>query len=119
METSSGTSRATFTTLYLGGESDKRYRLRADAFRKPLHRDNFLQFPAVTLTAQLNIPGLVRDNKGNLFGTTQLGGGTGCYQGLGCGTIFELTYVPGVGWAKHQLYKFQNGPPLKFIHSAA
>ena len=34
--------------------------------------------------------GLVRDNAGNLYGTTQSGGGTGC-NGNGCGTVFELT----------------------------
>jgi uncharacterized repeat protein (TIGR03803 family) len=34
--------------------------------------------------------GLVRDTAGNLYGTTQAGGGTGC-NGNGCGTVFELT----------------------------
>ena len=52
--------------------------------------------------------GLVFDNKGNLFGTTEIGGGTGCYLHMGCGTIFELTYVPGVGWTEHLLYSFQD-----------
>ena len=44
--------------------------------------------------------GLVFDNKGNLFGTT-------LYEG-GVGTVFELTYVVGVGWTEHVLYNFQN-----------
>jgi uncharacterized repeat protein (TIGR03803 family) len=34
--------------------------------------------------------GLVRDTAGNLYGTTEAGGGTGC-NGNGCGTVFELT----------------------------
>ncbi len=46
--------------------------------------------------------GLVFDNKGNLFGTTSYGGSNGD------GTVFELTYVPGVGWTEHVLYSFQN-----------
>jgi uncharacterized repeat protein (TIGR03803 family) len=46
--------------------------------------------------------GLVFDKNGNLFGTTA-GGGT-----TGSGTVFELTYVPGVGWTEHALYSFQN-----------
>jgi len=46
--------------------------------------------------------GLVFDNKGNLFGTTRYGGSNGV------GTVFELTYVPGVGWTEHVLYSFQN-----------
>ena len=46
--------------------------------------------------------GLVFDNKGNLFGTTYRGGSNDA------GTVFELTYVPGVGWTEHVLYNFQN-----------
>jgi uncharacterized repeat protein (TIGR03803 family) len=33
---------------------------------------------------------LLRDGKGNLFGVTQEGGGTGC-GGNGCGSVFEIT----------------------------
>jgi uncharacterized repeat protein (TIGR03803 family) len=33
--------------------------------------------------------GLIEDHKGNLYGTTQNGGGTGC-GGSGCGTVFRL-----------------------------
>jgi uncharacterized repeat protein (TIGR03803 family) len=46
--------------------------------------------------------GLVIDNKGNLLGTT-LGGGSN-----GVGTVFELSYVPGVGWTEQVLYDFPN-----------
>jgi len=34
--------------------------------------------------------GLIRDANGNLYGTTSLGGDTGCDNGLGCGTVFKL-----------------------------
>jgi uncharacterized repeat protein (TIGR03803 family) len=34
--------------------------------------------------------GLVRDAKGNLYGTTAGGGGTGTYCFSGCGTVFKL-----------------------------
>ena len=33
--------------------------------------------------------GLILDHRGNLFGTTQYGGGDGC-GGLGCGVVFEI-----------------------------
>ena len=46
--------------------------------------------------------GLVFDNQGNLFGTTHAGGSNGF------GTVFELTYVVGIGWTEHVLYNFQN-----------
>ena len=45
--------------------------------------------------------GLVLDNKGNLFGAAS-GYGSGGY-----GAIYELTYVPGVGWTEQILYNFQ------------
>jgi uncharacterized repeat protein (TIGR03803 family) len=34
--------------------------------------------------------GLVRDTKGNLYGTTQLGGNLTCMSGMGCGTVFKV-----------------------------
>jgi uncharacterized repeat protein (TIGR03803 family) len=34
--------------------------------------------------------GVIRDNKGNLYGTTSVGGSSGC-SGAGCGTVYELT----------------------------
>jgi uncharacterized repeat protein (TIGR03803 family) len=34
-------------------------------------------------------PGVIRDVSGNLYGVTNVGGGSGCLNG--CGTIFELT----------------------------
>jgi uncharacterized repeat protein (TIGR03803 family) len=33
---------------------------------------------------------LHRDATGNLYGTTQIGGGNGCADGFGCGTVFKL-----------------------------
>ncbi len=33
---------------------------------------------------------LIRDEAGNLYGTTQYGGGTDCFGGLGCGTVYKL-----------------------------
>jgi uncharacterized repeat protein (TIGR03803 family) len=35
--------------------------------------------------------GLVADKAGNLFGTTYMGGGSGCQYGYGCGTVFRIT----------------------------
>ena len=46
--------------------------------------------------------GLVFDNQGNLFGTTTGGGPNHS------GTVFELTYVVGVGWTEQVLYDFQH-----------
>lgn len=36
------------------------------------------------------VGGLVRDGKGNLYGTTSEGGDMTCDRGLGCGTVFRL-----------------------------
>lgn len=52
--------------------------------------------------------GLIADSNGNLFGTT-LQGGTGGY-----GTVFELSYLMGIGWNETLIYNFQNGPDGKY-----
>lgn len=53
--------------------------------------------------------GLIRDSKGNLYGTTYLGGGGYCDgYGAGCGSVFELT-PPAAGrdaWTESILYAF-------------
>ena len=50
--------------------------------------------------------GLVLDAQGNLYGTTEEGGGSGCYGGDGCGTVFKLTPA-GV---ETILYRFNGAP---------
>jgi len=52
--------------------------------------------------------GLILDAAGNLYGTTELGGGIGstCL----CGTVFELSPKAGRGWTEKLLHSFsQNG----------
>jgi uncharacterized repeat protein (TIGR03803 family) len=45
--------------------------------------------------------GLVFDSSGNLYGTTDFGGGDGAY-----GTVFELSPLTGGGWTEKVLYAF-------------
>ena len=47
--------------------------------------------------------GVIFDSNGNLFGATTLGGSNNA------GTIFKLTYMPGVGWTETVLYNFTGG----------
>ncbi|HEY1637474.1 MAG TPA: choice-of-anchor tandem repeat GloVer-containing protein [Rhizomicrobium sp.] len=47
----------------------------------------------------------VRDGDGNFFGVTQRGGGHGCDQDRGCGTVFRLTS----GGREKLLYAFAGG----------
>jgi uncharacterized repeat protein (TIGR03803 family) len=44
------------------------------------------------------------DPQGNLFGTTETGGGTNC-QG-GCGTAYELSPLPGGQWKETIIFNF-------------
>ena len=52
---------------------------------------------------------LVFDSQGNLYGTSNGGGNTGCYF-LGCGTVFELKPAPGGGWSYQVIYFFGVAP---------
>ena len=47
---------------------------------------------------------LLMDNSGNVYGATEIGGGSGC-AGFGCGTVFK--FVPG--GTETVLYAFQGG----------
>ena len=48
---------------------------------------------------------------GVLYGTTTYGGNASCTNGLGCGTVFQLTppAVVGNSWTEAVLYRFQLG----------
>ena len=50
---------------------------------------------------------LVFDSAGNIYGTTQSGGGQDCF-GLGCGVVFKLSHSGG-GWTETVLYTFTGG----------
>jgi len=53
--------------------------------------------------------GVIRDTKGNLYGSTSQGGAGGsCIYGDGCGTIFKLA-VSARGYTKDILYNFTGG----------
>jgi uncharacterized repeat protein (TIGR03803 family) len=54
--------------------------------------------------------GLIMDSKGNLYGTTQTGGGVSC-GATSCGTIFELTPPAAQGdpWTETVIHAFGKG----------
>jgi len=49
--------------------------------------------------------GLIRDSGGNLYGTTEHGGGSGNCGG-GCGTVYELSPAEGVRWKETTVHRF-------------
>jgi uncharacterized repeat protein (TIGR03803 family) len=51
--------------------------------------------------------GVTLDSSGNLYGTTTIGGGTGCEGG--CGTVYKLTPQSNGKWKETLLYNFGNG----------
>lgn len=53
---------------------------------------------------------LAFDGAGNLVGTTESGGGTGCLNGWGCGTVFELSPRPKGPWTETVLHRFVKEP---------
>jgi len=53
---------------------------------------------------------LIRDSAGNLYGATNVGGGTSCYNGAGCGTVFKLIPNSNGSWTEAVLYRFTGFP---------
>lgn len=53
---------------------------------------------------------LAFDASGNLYGTTEQGGGTGCLNGWGCGTVFELSPSAKGPWTETVLHRFVKMP---------
>jgi uncharacterized repeat protein (TIGR03803 family) len=58
------------------------------------------------LDGQYPVAGLIFDQAGNLYGTTNNGGSTDClHNSFGCGTVFELSPSAGA-WTETVLYSF-------------
>jgi uncharacterized repeat protein (TIGR03803 family) len=57
-----------------------------------------------------NPSGVIRGAKGNLYGTTSNGGGTGCGNNLGCGTVFKVDTTG----KETVLYSFSGAPDGKY-----
>jgi uncharacterized repeat protein (TIGR03803 family) len=53
------------------------------------------------------VAGLIADDSGALYGTTEIGGGSSACR-VACGTVFKLTPAAS-GYAEHILYRFQGG----------
>jgi hypothetical protein len=51
---------------------------------------------------------LLLDAAGNLYGTTNQGGSSGCEFGFGCGTVFRLAHKNGA-WSESVLHSFGSG----------
>jgi hypothetical protein len=51
---------------------------------------------------------MLLDGAGDLYGTTNQGGGSGCEFGFGCGTVFRLGHKNG-GWQETVLHSFGMG----------
>jgi uncharacterized repeat protein (TIGR03803 family) len=51
---------------------------------------------------------VVFDQAGNMYGTTRVGGGTGC-GGNGCGVVYELMPTGGGHWSESIIYRFTSG----------
>jgi uncharacterized repeat protein (TIGR03803 family) len=53
---------------------------------------------------------LIFDKSGNLYGVTLLGGAFDCLNGIGCGTVYELSPQPDGNWKETVLHKFSGYP---------
>jgi uncharacterized repeat protein (TIGR03803 family) len=103
-----------FSTTASGGASNAGtvFRLSPDGTETVLY--SFCSKPSCSDGA-FPFAGLLGDSAGNLYGTTEYGGGLGC--GSGCGVVFKLS-PPGPGctpvspnlWCETVLHSFANSP---------
>lgn len=56
-----------------------------------------------------NVPALIMDQAGNLYGTARGGGNFLCSDAGGCGLVFKLTPNQNGGWSETVLYSFLGG----------
>jgi uncharacterized repeat protein (TIGR03803 family) len=57
------------------------------------------------------VAGLLTDSDGNLYGTTEYGGLTGCLSSTGqCGTVFELSRSSDGSWDEYVIHRFRGSP---------
>jgi uncharacterized repeat protein (TIGR03803 family) len=63
---------------------------------------------------------LIRDSKGNLYGTTLSGGTTSCFGQpfQGCGTLFKLSPNSSGGWDETVIYRFKGTSDGAFPEAA-
>jgi uncharacterized repeat protein (TIGR03803 family) len=79
-----------YGTTNLGGGADCVGDGCGTAFKIDVHESTFHAFQGGQTDGSFPAGDLVPDNLGNLYGTTQQGGGVGC-NGYGCGTVFKLS----------------------------
>jgi uncharacterized repeat protein (TIGR03803 family) len=91
------------TVYWMNGQSPGGvYKLDRNGEEKVLHAFTGIPDGATPMA------GVVRDNKGNIFGTTSVGGGGACYPG--CGTVFEVSNTG----KETILYRFLASPDGSF-----
>lgn len=90
-----------YGTTYVGGIHGNGivFKLAADGTETVLHA-----FAGTDDGAHPSTP-LIMDSVGDLYGTTFTGGGTGCQNQAGCGTVFKIAS----DGTETVLYKFQGG----------
>ncbi len=76
------------------------------SFASPWTIDFLYSFP---LHKDAPVGDVVFDSAGNIYGVTITGGGDGCFNNQGCGTVYELTPSGGGGWLETTLYIFKGG----------
>ena len=89
------------------------------------------QFPCCTSDGFSVEAGVILDQQGNVYGTTEFGGyyGAGDCESFGCGTVFEISppAIQGGAWTEQVLYGFKGNlgntdgelPLAGLVHDAA
>jgi uncharacterized repeat protein (TIGR03803 family) len=108
-----------YGTTSIGGSGTSCYEGCGAAFKIARAGSGWILTPLYDFTGNFDggNPGarLIVGPNGSLYGTTSQGGGVGCENGAGCGTVFNLQppahltgHIAG-GWTETVLYRFEGG----------
>lgn len=94
-----------YGTTYLGGSNDLGVVFELSPNSDGSWNEKLLHSFAGGSDGVYPFGGLVFDQLGNLYGTTQNGGNNQCFQ-MGCGVVFELSPQSGGSWKEKVLESF-------------
>jgi len=90
----------------------------AAAFARPASAQESVLFAFTDTTGNVPFAGVTLDKRGNVFGTTAVGGNLSLCNNIGCGVVFEIVHNSDGTWSDRTIYSFTGGDDGAFPAAA-